>query len=140
MTNLVRPGAGIIVVKKFNGSYKVLGLFDAAMGKYDIPKGAIDKGESELNAALRETQEECGITSLNFVWGQTPINISYLTLFIAETGQDPKIQANPHSGLFEHAFGEWMEWDDLEHMTHDYLIPALRQARQIIELNESVII
>ena len=31
-------------------------------GSYGIPKGGIDKGESKLQAAIRETQEEIGIT------------------------------------------------------------------------------
>jgi 8-oxo-dGTP pyrophosphatase MutT (NUDIX family) len=31
-------------------------------GSYGIPKGGIDKGESKLQAAIRETQEEVGIT------------------------------------------------------------------------------
>jgi 8-oxo-dGTP pyrophosphatase MutT (NUDIX family) len=31
-------------------------------GSYGIPKGGIDKGESKLDAAIRETREEVGIT------------------------------------------------------------------------------
>lgn len=31
-------------------------------GSYGIPKGGLDKGESNLQAAIRETQEEVGIT------------------------------------------------------------------------------
>jgi len=31
-------------------------------GSYGIPKGGIDKGESKLQAAIRETREEVGIT------------------------------------------------------------------------------
>ena len=31
-------------------------------GSYGIPKGGIDKGESKLDAAIRETKEEVGIT------------------------------------------------------------------------------
>ena len=30
-------------------------------GKYSIPKGGLEKGESNINAAIRETSEEVGI-------------------------------------------------------------------------------
>ncbi len=33
-------------------------------GKWDLPKGKIDKGESVREAALREVREECGIAQL----------------------------------------------------------------------------
>lgn len=33
-------------------------------GKWDLPKGKIDSGESSEEAALREVSEECGITNL----------------------------------------------------------------------------
>ncbi len=36
-------------------------------GKWDLPKGKIDKGESTESAALREVQEECGITGHEIV-------------------------------------------------------------------------
>ena len=31
------------------------------LGKWDLPKGKIDKGETREEAALREVEEECGI-------------------------------------------------------------------------------
>ncbi|RMG79202.1 MAG: NUDIX domain-containing protein [Bacteroidetes bacterium] len=34
-------------------------------GKWDLPKGKIDKGESPEEAAIREIEEECGLKSLN---------------------------------------------------------------------------
>ena len=36
-------------------------------GKWDLPKGKIEKGESIKDAALREVQEECGIDHLSIV-------------------------------------------------------------------------
>jgi ADP-ribose pyrophosphatase YjhB (NUDIX family) len=33
-------------------------------GKWDLPKGKVEKGESIKNAALREVNEECGVTGL----------------------------------------------------------------------------
>lgn len=42
-------------------------LFIFRNGKWDLPKGKIDKGESPEVAALREVTEECGITGHRIV-------------------------------------------------------------------------
>lgn len=34
------------------------------LGKYDLPKGKLEKGESYQKAAVREVEEECGISEL----------------------------------------------------------------------------
>ncbi|MCH8545290.1 MAG: NUDIX domain-containing protein [Cryomorphaceae bacterium] len=34
------------------------------LGKWDLPKGKIEMGESPINAAVREVEEECGIENL----------------------------------------------------------------------------
>jgi 8-oxo-dGTP pyrophosphatase MutT (NUDIX family) len=38
-------------------------LFIFRNGKWDFPKGKIEKGENKKNAAVREVEEECGIIS-----------------------------------------------------------------------------
>lgn len=38
-------------------------LFIFRNGKWDLPKGKIDKGEKNKDAALREVEEECGISN-----------------------------------------------------------------------------
>jgi len=50
------PAAGGIVIR----DEKL--LFIMRNGKWDLPKGKIDKGESIQEAALREVGEECGIS------------------------------------------------------------------------------
>lgn len=37
------------------------------MGKWDLPKGKIDPGETKEYAAVREVEEECGITGLEII-------------------------------------------------------------------------
>ena len=129
----ILPGAGIIVLKQFPTGFKVLGLFDQRKGKFDLPKGRIDNGESTLQAALRETREECGISQLNFIWGKKPITVSHLTFFVAETKEEPLVMRNPHTDILEHLFAEWMDWGELELEIIDYLIPVLKKARMIVE-------
>lgn len=53
------PAAGGVVRK--NG--KILCIF--RNGKWDLPKGKIENGETEEQAALREVEEECGIQDLS---------------------------------------------------------------------------
>ena len=50
------PAAGGVVRK--NSTI----LFIFRNGKWDLPKGKIDKGENARQAALREVEEECGIS------------------------------------------------------------------------------
>ncbi len=48
------------------------------LGKWDLPKGKVDAGESIEEAALREVEEECGIDELLIV---RPIAITWHTYF-----------------------------------------------------------
>ena len=53
----------------FNDAKEVLLI--KRLGKWDLPKGKIDGGESDEEAALREVEEECGITGLS-IKGKLP--------------------------------------------------------------------
>ena len=55
---VVVAGGGFVINKKG----KVLFIF--RNGKWDLPKGKVDKGESIESAALREVEEETGVTNL----------------------------------------------------------------------------
>jgi len=48
-------------------------------GSYGIPKGGIGKGESKLQAAIRETQEEVGITIPTNLIGKEEYTFSVTT-------------------------------------------------------------
>ena len=60
MSNLLPPCAGIIV---FNGDQTIL-VQTKAM-RHSFPKGKRNKGESSIEAAWRELQEETGLTKEN---------------------------------------------------------------------------
>ena len=55
----MRNAAGIIVYRICEGIPEVLLLFN---GRWSPPKGGREKGESEIENALRETYEETGLT------------------------------------------------------------------------------
>ncbi|WP_379021202.1 NUDIX hydrolase [Parapedobacter deserti] len=52
---VIKAAGGL--VKNGDGNY----LFIYRLGKWDLPKGKIDAGESMKQAAVREVEEECGI-------------------------------------------------------------------------------
>jgi 8-oxo-dGTP pyrophosphatase MutT (NUDIX family) len=136
------PGAGIIVVRKFLGEdqHRVLGLlYPNKKGTWDIPKGVIEPGEKPLSTAVRETEEEASITGLNFRWGQQPILISHLSLYIAETNQDPQIVANPHTGIIEHQGAEWLTWKEMLSSCYTYLSPGIVEAMRIVETSNAIL-
>jgi 8-oxo-dGTP pyrophosphatase MutT (NUDIX family) len=51
------------LVKNDKGEY----LLIHRRGRWDLPKGKLEKKESVENAAIREVEEECGITGVNIV-------------------------------------------------------------------------
>lgn len=42
-------------------------LFIFRLGKWDLPKGKIEKGEKATEAAIREVEEECGVSQVNIL-------------------------------------------------------------------------
>lgn len=129
MGNPVKKGAGIIVVRNFHGTYKVLAL-STHDGILDIPKGAIEESEFPLEAALRETLEESGISKLDFKWGLDHFINSELTCYVAETNEDPVISRNPDTGVLEHVKAEWVSWDQIISGTYDYVVPSVEWAKR----------
>jgi len=127
-----KPGAGIIVVQRFTTGWKVLALKTPG-GILDIPKGAIDDNEFPLEAALRETEEEAGITKLDFTWGLGHVVNGDMTCYIAQTTEEPTISANPHTHIVEHVEASWVDWNYLEENTYDFLKPCIRWAQEIVE-------
>ncbi len=56
--NIIEAAGG--VVRRMDG--KILSIY--RRGKWDLPKGKVEKGEFYKQAALREVQEECGLKQL----------------------------------------------------------------------------
>jgi len=74
LTNMkLIPAAGGLVV---NQKKEVLCIF--RNGVWDLPKGWIEKGESIESAAIREVEEECGISNLKLI---KPLTTTYHIYF-----------------------------------------------------------
>ena len=123
--------AGIIVLRQFSSGYKLLGL--RYYGSYDLPKGAVESFENIFAAALRETEEECGITDLDFRWGMVTTQARNVTLYIAATDSNPVINPNPETGEYEHHGAKWLSFDQASQKLHPYLRPVVSWVQEVIE-------
>lgn len=54
---IVEAGGGLVIK---DGKF----LLMRRLGKWDLPKGKLDKGEGPSEGALRETEEECGVRAV----------------------------------------------------------------------------
>ena len=126
-------GAGIVIVRRCNDSWEVLGLKLGSL--YDLPKGQMDPGENTLSTAVRETREEASITDIDFIWGKQTLKLEHLTFYIAATSQDGKVKKNPKTSIQEHDSIKWMTWDEIEKVVFHYLRPAISWAKKIVEEN-----
>lgn len=59
--------SGAVVYKKENNEYFFLLVYSVRNKEWSFPKGHIEKGETELEAAKREIFEETGIKDLKFI-------------------------------------------------------------------------
>lgn len=115
--------SGIVIVRFENGI--PLLLLMRAYSYWDFPKGGIEENESKLSAAIREVQEEAGLTDLDFKWGKSYYeteaygkNKKVVFYFIAET-QEPNIimGISPELGTPEHEEYKWVTFEEAKELT-----------------------
>jgi 8-oxo-dGTP pyrophosphatase MutT (NUDIX family) len=134
----VMPSAAGFIVYKYSTSKKLLFLGLKALpefqtknkGLYDIPKGRIDPGETQIQCAIREAKEEAGIDITHLDSG--PYTHERLTVWLAESYQEPLIGINPTTKLQEHLGYKWINPDTMEDTCLDYLKPHIRWARKYL--------
>lgn len=120
--------AGFVVLRKIGDEYKVLGLLQ--QGKYDLPKGHIERGEAPIEAAFRETKEEANITRLTFNWGLEHIILNdRLVMYVAVTNQEGNVSPNPETGMYEHEEVHWLSFEEAVASSIDFLVPAILWAK-----------
>lgn len=71
---MYEKSCGIVIFKE-NGNREYL-LLHYPGGHWDLPKGHVEKGEDEKQTALRELEEETGITKVELISGYREV-ISY---------------------------------------------------------------
>jgi 8-oxo-dGTP pyrophosphatase MutT (NUDIX family) len=113
-------------------------LLNYTAGHWDFPKGNIEYGEQEKEAATREIREETGITDVEFIDGYRMI-IDYryrhskklvhkeVVLFLARTWTRQVVISHEHIGF------AWKNYKDaMEHLTYRNAKNILQAARDFL--------
>lgn len=98
----IEYSAGGIILRKHSNSWQLFFIKDMS-GKWTFPKGKIEKGESSLEAAVREIAEEVGLFDLSMVERLSSVSYTYKRkgtvkktvdyfLFISTIGQSITLQ------------------------------------------------
>lgn len=118
MKDMAASGFVVVDIDRCKETGKILDVkylvLETEEGKYDIPKGQLDKNESFLEAAYREMFEEASIKKddINLTWGLIHNEISTnLKIYICEIKKSKikniKIGINPVSLQEEHKNFYW---------------------------------
>ena len=124
--------SGIIVFRNNNNYPEILGLVALAKhrkrskGKYDLPKGRIDLGETPIQAAYRECYEESGLEP-RIINVNKPIINGPLCLWLGEVEPDDRVNLtpNPYTGEYEHEGYEWVSIKEMKSKCLNYLRPFI---------------
>ena len=102
------------------------------VNRWDLPKGHLDQGESQADAALRELREETGIkpselwTDPNFLFRQQytvndtkKAKVKELTIYLGWLRSDREIRPTEHIGF------QWFDWSPPHSLQSQTIDPLL---------------
>lgn len=122
-----RRSAGMVVVRRAANGWRVLLL--RAYRNWDFPKGRIETGESALDTARREVEEETGLDDLSLDWGEDycdtpPYNQGKVARFyLARTAQQEVVLGiDSELGRPEHHEYRWLDFTAARRL----LVPRLQ--------------
>ena len=132
-----RRSAGAVVFRRTAQGVRYLVL--RAYANWDFPKGLVEAGESEFDAARREVAEETGLTDLDFPFGEAHretfpyANDKVARYYLAETDQAGiTLPVSPELGRPEHHEWRWVSYDEAEELLPPRLSRVLDWARDTI--------
>ena len=137
MIQLKERSAGAVVFRRTDRGVRLLVL--RAYRNWDFPKGLVEPGESELDAARREVTEETGLAELDFPFGDTHCETLPYALgkvaryYLAETDRQAiELPVSPELGRPEHHEWRWVSFDEAEELLPPRLARVLDWARSTI--------
>ena len=137
MIQLKERAAGAVVFRRTERGVRLLVL--RAYRNWDFPKGLVEAGESEFDAARREVAEETGIAELHFPFDDQYCETLPYALgkvaryYIAETEQpEVGLPVSPELGHPEHHEWRWVSFDEAEDLLPPRLARVLDWARRTL--------
>lgn len=136
----VERSAGAIVFRVTKDNRAVFLLLQKPTGKWDFPKGNIEKGEPTLQTVAREVAEEAGIPKIEILPDfKETIKVFYrfegefvrkwIVFFLAKTSQE-KVRIS-----FEHQDFSWLPFDQaVKTVSYPQSRRILRRARSYLRL------
>ena len=117
---LLRRSCGVLPYRLNNGQKEFLLVFETYSQCWSLPKGHMEAGETEVQAALRELKEETGLTAsldtsrcATIEYPISPVAKKQVVFFLGEVSGTPKIQES------EIEYFKWVKAEELS----DYLFP-----------------
>lgn len=133
---ILKQSAGIILFDLSREDHYVLCL--RAYKNWDFPKGGLDDGETHLQAALRELEEETGYTEndislieslleypekITYGSGKNKKEATYYYAVLKNIEKRPYLPINPTLGKPEHEEWRWVPIKKLYNLLPDRLKP-----------------
>ena len=113
--------AGAVVFRRSDRGIRILLL--RAYKNWDFPKGLVEPGESELDAARREVEEETGLAGLEYPFGEEfketlPYSGNKVArYYLAQTDAEKlELPVSPELGRAEHHEYRWVSFDEAEEL------------------------
>ena len=110
-----------------------------AYKNWDFPKGLVEPGENELDAAKREVAEETGLAELDYPFGEefketVPYAANKVArYYLAETDAEKiALPVSPELGRPEHHEYRWVSFHEAEELLPPRLAVVLEWARKTI--------
>lgn len=130
--------AGVVPFRRTAAGWRLLVL--RAYKNWDFPKGRIEEGEEPIDAAKRETEEEAGLTDLEFPFGEIyrdtlPYAGGKIARYFlgATTVENVKLPIAHELGRPEHHEWRWVSFDEAEDLLPPRLALVLDWARDTLE-------
>jgi 8-oxo-dGTP pyrophosphatase MutT (NUDIX family) len=129
--------AGAVVFRRTGQGIRLLVL--RAYKNWDFPKGMVDPGEEQIDAARREVREETGLSEVEFPFGEDfketlPYSGHKIArYYLAETQEhDIELPVSPELGRPEHHEFRWVSFDEAEELLPPRLAGVLDWAKKAI--------
>lgn len=129
--------AGAVVFRE--AGHRRLYLLLQNAGRWDFPKGGVEKGESELQTVVREVEEETGLRGIRIVPGfRRPVeyfyrregkNVHKRVVYLLASTDEERVKIS-----FEHQGFGWFGYHEaLEHASYDNSRATLTEAERFLK-------